>query len=56
MSARTADHLRYARKRAAGICVRCGKEPARPGMTEGEICAALRRPVSREYQRRLEGK
>ena len=45
-----------AERRAAGMCVNCGKRPPTPGRTRCEPCAAKRRPAdrARHHQRTAE--
>ena len=41
-------HRRVAERRAAGLCLKCGKRAPAPHRTQCEVCAGKRRPADRE--------
>ena len=45
-------HRRTAERRAAGLCVKCGKRPPVPHRSQCEPCAAKKRPADRARHRR----
>ena len=46
-------HRRTAERRAAGLCLKCGKRPPAPHRSQCEVCAEKRRPADLErYHRR----
>ena len=45
-------HRRTAERKAAGLCVTCGKRPPAPGRTGCDPCAAKKRPAYRARYRR----
>ncbi len=48
-------HRRTAERRAAGLCLKCGKRPPAPHRSQCEVCAEKRRPADRErFHRRSE--
>lgn len=60
------DHERYAQRKAAGICVKCGLVTARPGKTHCQRCADRNKAwhiksggadqqAARYYQRKADG-
>ena len=49
----TIQRLRY---RELGICIQCGSEPARDGLTTCDGCAEKQKAASFRYQRTEKGK
>ena len=41
-------HRRVAERKAAGLCLKCGKRPPAPHRTQCEPCAEKRRPADRD--------
>ncbi len=53
MAIRGLQDDRHTRRRAAGICVRCGKCPATGGRTDCDECNAVANQRSRRYMQRI---
>lgn len=52
---RRRNKKRYDRLKAAGICVRCMKRPAMPGMIRCEACREAEKERQREVRRKKNG-